>query len=355
MINTRLFEWYGIDTKKNLGIANRCPKPFDTVLIDSKGSCYLCECTAWLPQSTGNLHLQDLGTILKSHTATLLRESILDQSYRYCNDKQCSYLLDARNDSVPFKSGTPRTQIRNIRLAIDNSCNLSCPSCRTKIIFEKDKRNLKKRYRLADKIIEYIKSQEQVINVHVGSDGDPFASLVYRYFIRHAKDLTNTRFTIQTNGLLIKKMYQRHRPLFEKLDVLNISIDGATKKTYELLRRGGSFFKIMENLHAVRQLKKKHGFKLILHFVVQKENYQDMIPMIDLADQHDVDRLWFNRITDWNTYQDFSKVDVLDHKNQNHKEFLKEIVKVRDKKSNVVVEMPTIINKNYETISHTIL
>ena len=64
MINSRLFDWYGIDTNKDLQINTRCPRPFDTVLIDKQGSCYLCECTAWLPQSAGNLYVESLETIL---------------------------------------------------------------------------------------------------------------------------------------------------------------------------------------------------------------------------------------------------------------------------------------------------
>ena len=114
---------------------------------------------------------------------------------------------------------------------------------------------MRKRHGLADKIIEYVGKQSHKINVHLGSDGDPFASLVYRYFVKATKHLPNIRFTVQTNGLLIKKMHERHTELFEKLDTLNISIDGATKETYETLRRGGSYEKILENLETVKKIK----------------------------------------------------------------------------------------------------
>ena len=66
MINKRLFEHYNIDTKKDLGIKSICPRPYDTVLIDKQGSCYACECQSWLPQSIGNLQVQDLADILQS-------------------------------------------------------------------------------------------------------------------------------------------------------------------------------------------------------------------------------------------------------------------------------------------------
>ena len=300
-INQRLFEWHGIDTTKNLGITNICPKPFDTVLIDKMGSCYLCECTSWLPQSVGNLHIQSLENILKSPMSKILQTSVADGSYRYCNNKQCTWII--KNDVRNYEKSVP--EVAEIRLAIDDSCNLSCPSCRTHQIFERDKFQLRKRYRLADKIIEYVKKQSHTINIHVGSDGDPFASLVYRYFIKGIKDLPNVRFTIQTNGLLIKKMYQRHLNMFEKLDILNISIDGATKPTYELLRRGGQFEKLLENLEFIKDYHQQ--FEIKIHMVVQKSNWQEMGDMLELADRFNVHQVIFNRITNWNTYNNFNE------------------------------------------------
>jgi len=343
MFNNRLSDWYGIDTKKDLQIDTFCTRPFDTVLIDKQGSCFVCECAAWLPQSVGNLHVRSFDEIIQSKNRAALQDSILDKSYRFCNNSQCSYLLYQKKSGTPWKKDTPINLIKNIRLAIDDSCNLSCPSCRTRIIFEKDKSRLRKRYSLADKIIDYCANSKHPINIHVGSDGDPFASLVYRYFIKKIRHLPNVRFTIQTNGLLIAKMYKRFEELFDKLDVLNISMDGATKETYEQLRRGGSYEKIIENLQTVKELRGKYKFKFILHCVVQTENYRDMIPMIRLAEKYGAERLWFNRITNWNTFQNFKDMDVLDKNNKNYTDCVAVIEKIKNIKSSVIVAMPTML------------
>ena len=82
MFNSRLFDWYGIDTKKDLKINTFCTRPFDTVLIDKQGSCFACECAAWLPQSIGNLQVKTLAEILGSDVRKHLQASILDGSYR---------------------------------------------------------------------------------------------------------------------------------------------------------------------------------------------------------------------------------------------------------------------------------
>jgi MoaA/NifB/PqqE/SkfB family radical SAM enzyme len=237
-------------------------------------------------------------------------------------------LLDKKN--LPnWPKNKPAVMIQNIRLAIDDSCNLSCPSCRTKKIFEKNKFQLRKKIQLADKIVDYVRSQPHKINLHIGSDGDPFASLIYRYFIQNIKDLPNIRFTIQTNGLLINKMHERHFEMFRKLDVLNLSIDGATKETYEKLRRGGSFQQLIRNLEYVKNLKNKLNFKFIIHCVVQKDNYKEIPLMVRLSKNYLADKIWFNRINNWNTFKDFDEQDVCNKKNLEHVSYLQIIENVK--------------------------
>ena len=297
MINTRLFEWYGIDTTKNLGIVNKCPKPFDTVLIDKQGSCYLCECTAWLPQSVGNLHLKSLEEIFHNDACEQIRDTIRDGTYRLCNEKQCTWII--KNDVRNHVGGA---DIRTIRLAIDDSCNLSCPSCRTGVIFHKKGKMFNMRMRLVDKINDYLKTHKN-ITVHIGSDGDPFASLIYRYFMRTVPKDSTIKFNLQTNGLLMKKMLERQTHIIDRIHTINISIDGATKETYERLRRGGHWGKLLENLEYISRYHKQ--FEIQFHMVVQNSNWQEMHLMLQLADTYNAHRVIFNKITNWNTYKDF--------------------------------------------------
>ena len=300
MIDSRLFQWYNINTRKDLGITNICPKPFDTVLIDQNGSCFICECTAWLPQSVGNLHKNSLEEIFHSDTAYHLRDSIDDGSYRYCNEKQCTWIIkgDVRN----YQETDPK--IKTIRLAIDDSCNLSCPSCRKSVIFHKRGKMLSMRLELADRVNQYLAKHNNV-TVHIGSDGDPFASLVYRHFMRTVPDNDTLRFNLQTNGLLMKKMFGRLDKILTRIAVLNISVDGATKETYELLRRGGRFEKLLENLQFIKDYHEQ--FRIRFHMVVQKNNWREMTNMLELADKFNVHEVIFNKITNWNTYENFEE------------------------------------------------
>ena len=299
MINQRLFDHYGIDTTKDLGIQTICSKPFDTVLIDKIGSCYACECTAWLPQSIGNLQLQSLEQILNSDMRQHLQESVSDGTYRYCNEHQCPYVKDMR----PYRKTT--NDIEHIRLGIDDSCNLRCPSCRKGMIFHKEGSAYNLGIRLADRINEWLYNYSNPIKVHIGSDGDPFASHVYRHFMKHTPVRENIKYSLLTNGLMLRDFHASIPHVINNMAELGVSIDGASSDTYEKLRLGGKWDKIMDALDFISVLKQEHNFQFSLHMVVQQENWHEMESMLDLAHRHNADRVYFNKIEDWNTDIDF--------------------------------------------------
>ena len=301
MINERLFQHYGIDINKDRGITQRCPRPFDTILIDKQGSCFACECQSWLPQSIGNLQVRSMDELLASDMRQHLQSSITDGTYRYCNENQCTYLQFNR---------WPREQsqhIRHLRLAIDDSCNLRCPSCRNGLIFHKSGARLNVGKKLADKINQWLTTWDRDIQVHIGSDGDPFASHVYRHFMEHTPRKENIRYSLLTNALMFEEFHHRIPHVIERLDNLGVSIDGATETTYERLRLGGRWDKINSNLSAIADAKAKHGFTFRLHMVVQQDNWWEMPDMISLAEKYDVDQVYFNKIHDWNTNLDYSQ------------------------------------------------
>ena len=349
MINKRLFDHYKIDTNKNLKIKNVCPRPFDTILIDKNGSCFACECTSWLPQSIGNLQIQSLGEIINSKVHKHLQESVTDRTYRYCNEHQCAYI---RINNVQHITGG--TKIKHLRLAIDDSCNLQCPSCRTKLIFHKAGSQFKKGIQFADKINSWIKLNlifgeiNLPLQIHIGSDGDPFASHVYRHFMEHTPRSKMVRYSILTNGLMFKDFHLRVPHIIENLTELGVSIDGASKETYEKLRLGGKWDNINRNLECIANLKQKHNFKFILHFVVQKDNYHEMEKIIELGEQYGADRVWLNKIENWNTFKDWKEQDIFDplhSDNMGYKIYLNNVIQRIQKRNDNFIECPTLISE----------
>jgi len=338
MINQRLFQHYGIDTEKDLGISKVCSRPFDTVLVDKQGSCYACECTAWLPQSIGNLQIKTLDEITASPMHKRLQDSVADGSYRYCNEHQCPYILGG--DMLDGKTH----HLKHLRLAIDDSCNLRCPSCRKGLIFHKEGSAYNLGIRLADKINNWLHKFEHPIQVHIGSDGDPFASHVYRHFMEQTPERDNIKYSILTNALMFKEFHGRVPNVINNLQELGVSIDGASQETYEKLRLGGKWDKVLEGLESIAEQKQKHNFRFILHFVVQKDNYHEMEAIIDLGEQYGADRVWLNKIEDWGTSDDFDTQDIwgtADYKAQ----FSKVVQRIHSRNNDRFIECPTLISE----------
>ena len=339
MINPRLFELYKINTKKDLKIEHLCPRPRDTILIDKQGSCYACECTSWLPQSIGNLQIKSLIDIIGSDTHQHLQSSITDGTYRYCNEHQCSYLK-----SGAVLHGRP-DHIKHLRLAIDDSCNLQCPSCRKGLVFHKEGSAFRLGIRLADRINDWLHNYEHPIQVHIGSDGDPFASHVYRHFMEQTPKRDNIKYSILTNGLMFREFHTRVPNVINNLRELGVSIDGATKETYEKLRLGGKWEKILEGLECMAEQKQKHGFRFILHFVVQKDNYHEMEDIIHLGKRYGADRVWLNKMEDWNVFDNFDQMNIFSPEHPLHNDYQSRLEQVKSylgfgKKPRV--EVPTL-------------
>ena len=340
MINKRLFEHYKIDTNKNLQIKGRCPRPFDTILVDKMGSCYACECQSWLPQSIGNLQIKPLAEIIGSEMHKHMQSSITDGTYRYCNENQCAYIRSNDPDNFKVNIGP-----MHLRLAIDDSCNLRCPSCRKGLIFHKEGSAYKLGIKLADKINEWLYDYKDPVQVHIGSDGDPFASHVYRYFMEQTPERDNIKYSILTNALMFKEFHKKVPYVINNLQELGVSIDGASKETYEKLRLGGKWDKINENLECISKLKEKHNFRFILHFVVQKDNYHEMEDIIQLGKQYNADRVWLNKMEDWNVFDNFGEMNIFDQTHPLHKDYKKELRNIwpyLGTEKNPIVEIPTL-------------
>lgn len=308
-INQRLFDHYGIDTRKDLGIRKKCPRPFDTILIDKQGSCYACECQSWLPQSIGNLRLKPLDQIIGDDMHKQLQSSITDGTYRYCNEHRCSYI---RSKMV---MDSDEAQVKHLRLAIDDSCNLTCPSCRVGMVFHTKGLAFELGIKLADRINDWLYARQTAVQVHLGSDGDPFASHVYRHFMEHTPKRENITYSIMTNGLMFKEFHHRIPHVMNNLRKLAVSIDGATPETYEKLRRGARWHKLVEGLDSIDLIKRDHdALQLEWHMVVQKDNWREMPRLLSMARSYKVDVVFFNMIQDWQTGLDFSEQKFTNNK-----------------------------------------
>jgi radical SAM protein with 4Fe4S-binding SPASM domain len=96
---------------------------------------------------------------------------------------------------------------------------------------------------------------------------------------------TRTQSTITTNGTLIDDKTAR-RIVASGLKNLTISFDGATKETYEAIRKGAKFNLVIENIERINKEKALQRTKYpILHFefVAMKKNIEELPKLLELA------------------------------------------------------------------------
>lgn len=83
------------------------------------------------------------------------------------------------------------------------------------------------------------------------------------------------------------------------LDKIYVSIDAASKETYEFQRPGAKFERVLENIKTLDRIKKeegKHFPQLCFHYIINKYNINEVLDFLDLVKNLGVDT-WFIQFT----------------------------------------------------------
>lgn len=305
-----------IDSTKRI-----CPNPFTRMESASRNRLMFC-CPAWLPIAAGSLDDEAVEDVWNSSAAQDIRASIHDGSYRYCSRMHCPKFTDGSlqktekiNDpELRLAWETSATvlplKVKRVALAHDRSCNISCPSCRTKLIIA-DRSENNRLDALTDKALLPLLLAAR--RVSITGSGDPFSSKHYRNLIRRLTSLPpGPIIDLQTNGLLLARSWDK-LGLEGRVGNVLVSIDAATKETYETIRRGGVFEDLLENLAYLSDLRKRGSVQSVrLDFVTQALNYSEMPEAVDLMRSFAFDQIKFQMLRSWNTWspQEFKRQHV---------------------------------------------
>jgi len=162
--------------------------------------------------------------------------------------------------------------------------------------------------------------------------GDPFASPHTRKWMAEGIDIAD-KITIWTNGILLKSKWGILSPTTKKaIQSIEISIDAATPETYHMLRAGGDWDILMQNMLFVSGLRKDGQIQNFrINFVVRAENYTEVLDFVDLGNGFGVDDIYFSRMEDWGSIScnQVSNLQVHNKSHKNHAEFLDIMEKAR--------------------------
>ena len=124
--------------------------------------------------------------------------------------------------------------------------------------------------------------------------GEPFMNKDFLRFVKLLKEkgLTVTfasNFTL-LNENIIKDLIDY------KVDLIFVSLDGATKKSYESIRKGADFDKVINNLRKFVIIKGNKKPKLVIRFLVSSLNVKDMPLLVELAKDIGIKNLSITRM-----------------------------------------------------------
>ena len=250
-------------------------------------------CSALIP--FGNL-LQEgaLSEIYNNVYTRIIKLSSLNHSYCLCDiSGWCPYYQEklVNNENLSFTNTCKVPE--KITLALDQSCNLACKSCRNKHYVMNDVARL--RTRLAAKNLQTSGFLDKTKTLIVAGQGEVFYSPYYRQLIE--TKLQRDNIVVLSNGTLFnEENWNWIKNKYKEIDI-HISVDAASKETYSKLRCGGDFKNLMKNLTMLADLHRYNCFrKFTLSFVVQRGNFHEMIEFIDLGKSLGVDNVVFQRM-----------------------------------------------------------
>ena len=325
-----------------------CTVPFEALEIMEDRN-YMC-CASWLTKELPNgVPIKELWN---SDEAIDIRKSVMDGSYRHCDKTQCPFLSRLislkNNTSGPIvhindlddemklyydeQNGIVNKGPKIIQMSFDRSCNYKCPSCRVDMIVANSDKI--KSVNLTIEEIEEAYS-DSIETIYCSGTADPFASVSYRNYLRNfnPKKYPNLKsIHLHTNASLWnKEMWDSMKAIHPYVRSCEISIDAATKHTYEnVTRLGGNWNNLISNLNFISTIEELQSIKC--SFVVQQSNYTEMVEFLNLMQsifQNKV-KVFFGKITNWGTFTDgqFKLLQIWAPEHPEHKLFLEEFKKV---------------------------
>lgn len=316
-----------------------CAKPFeylDIHYVNDEFRCYVC-CPTWLPVSVGDLGKSSVQEVWNGSLIREIRQSMLDGSFKFCDKNLCpeiqggtlhekKYIFKSEYQSyLTYTDGKVPTGPRILYFSEDRTCNLACPSCRTDYITLKD--DLFEE--LKGKRDQYLPElMTDVESLNICSSGDPFSSRLYREFLFEfdGSRFPKLKINLNTNGVLLtKEVFLKMKNIHKNLGNIFISLDAATLETYKIVRKGGDWEKLIQNIKDLVEFRRQGLFDhLQLDFVVQDHNYREMPLFVELGRGLGVDKVYFQRISNWGTFsaEEYKERDVVTSGHPLHQHFL---------------------------------
>jgi radical SAM protein with 4Fe4S-binding SPASM domain len=197
-----------------------------------------------------------------------------------------AFRTPARRAAAVREGGVlPHLGIRPLKLEMDivNQCNLRCVMCH----FSSEEFSKRKKEEISVGDFERIAAQLFPLCSHMSLSlgAEPLLHRNLGELLRITGGYKIPFVYMHTNGLLLneKTIGQLIRSRFSQL---SISVDGATKRTYERIRAGAKFERLVANIEAVNRAKrsmKSQLPRLSFNVVLMRSNIEELPAIVRLA------------------------------------------------------------------------
>ena len=307
-----------------------CLRPFYYASIDPEARLTCC-CAGWVKYSLGQLsETKSLQDIWNGRVARSFRQAMLTtQLDRVCRSDICPYIIenqlprltaegfeitpkavgiftaDIIEDPQILQAVTEKSRIldfapKHLEIAVDSRCNLYCKSCRTNRISRLSP-DEERSVMLATQALKSAGKDLKILSLL--SSGEVFFSRFSLDLLRrlNRREYPHLKVDVLTNGqLLDEKMWRYLGEGADFIRFVSFSIDAAAGATYEQLRGGASWSRLLENMAFVQELRAAgHLNSFTLNFVVSRQNFREMIDFVRLGDQFQVDGIMFTALLPW--------------------------------------------------------
>jgi len=168
---------------------------------------------------------------------------------------------------------------------VTNLCNLNCIMCFKRGLPKQSCKHMS--LNLFIKAIEDVRPKDNVVFVGLG---EPLLNPAFFYMLLEARK-RGLGTNMVTNGIFMDKVWAK---VLVKMGIgkISVSLDAATKGTYDKIRKGGDFNKVIENIKTIVEEKRKQGVKypyIRLDMVGMKCNIHELVKFVQLAKKLGVD------------------------------------------------------------------
>ncbi len=276
-----------------------CHAPFSNLYFNTEGDVALC----WQTFHRAEKYSEEksLMEVWNGLNFQRIREGIKNHDLEFGCQACKNHLLEGNYTNIlakAYDNDFPKSDFPSIiEFELSNTCNLGCTMCNGMLssVIRRDREKmepLKSPY--GEKFLTELK--EFIPHLHEArfNGGEPFLIKNYYRIWDMAFELNpKMKMVIATNGTVLNQKVKDYmaRGNFH----FNISMDGATKETYESIRINGDFNELMEHFQFFRDYCKTNHRTLCIMVNPLRQNWEEMPLFINFANKYNV-HIWFNTI-----------------------------------------------------------